>query len=266
LESRFDTGLLDNLEILQTGLCSHAFPLHYHDSFCLSLINKGMMAENNVIAPAGSLLISHPFEVHQNDLVHETNYALTTFYVSSDLFASLALEKNFCFEEKVLLDNELYTSFVRLSALAAKGKIIDRKRFESCFIASAQQLINKYATPQPFTAINNPHLLDSVKQYIIEHIDQKISLDTLAKMTGKDKYQFIRWFRKLTGLTPMHFMILNRVEKAKKMMKAGKPIVHAALDAGFYDQSHFTNYFKHFTGITPKEYQQHCNIFQDFGA
>jgi AraC-like DNA-binding protein len=52
--------------------------------------------------------------------------------------------------------------------------------------------------------------------------------------------------------------------KREKNDKAGKPLVHAALDSGFYDQSHFTNYFKYFVGITPKEYQQQCNIFQDF--
>lgn len=225
-----------------------------------------MLAENDVIGQAGSLLIAHPYEVHQNLLVHQTNYAFTTFYVSSDLMASLAGTKNISFGGKVIDDKELYTSFLKLSTLAAKEKIADRKIFENSFIKSAQHLIKDHATPQPFEVSNTPQLLDSLKQYIIDHIDQKIGIDTLAKMAGKDKYGFIRWFKKLTGLTPMHFIIMNRVEKAKKMIKEGKPIVYAALDVGFYDQSHFTNYFKHFTGITPKEYQQSCNIFQDFGA
>jgi len=48
------------------------------------------------------------------------------------------------------------------------------------------------------------------------------------------------------------------------MIRLGKPLVHAALDSGFYDQSHFTNYFKYFVGVTPKEYQIRFNIFQDF--
>lgn len=47
------------------------------------------------------------------------------------------------------------------------------------------------------------------------------------------------------------------------MIGEGKTLLHAALDTGFYDQSHFSNYFKYFTGATPGEYQKGCNIFQD---
>ncbi|WP_442806884.1 helix-turn-helix domain-containing protein [Thomasclavelia ramosa] len=44
--------------------------------------------------------------------------------------------------------------------------------------------------------------------------------------------------------------------KAKRLLEQGEAIGKIALDCGFSDQSHFTNYFKSFIGITPKQYQR----------
>ena len=85
------TGLnhFDSLELLHCKSSLHEFPLHYHDTFCLTIIHDGVMGENEVFSPAGTLLISHPFEVHQNRLIHQTGYSFTTFYISPDLMGTL---------------------------------------------------------------------------------------------------------------------------------------------------------------------------------
>ncbi|MCB6437622.1 helix-turn-helix domain-containing protein, partial [Erysipelatoclostridium ramosum] len=46
------------------------------------------------------------------------------------------------------------------------------------------------------------------------------------------------------------------IAKAKRLLEQGEAIGKIALDCGFSDQSHFTNYFKSFIGITPKQYQR----------
>ncbi len=42
---------------------------------------------------------------------------------------------------------------------------------------------------------------------------------------------------------PVHPEKILPIEKARKMINAGYPIVEAALEAGFYDQSHFHHRF-----------------------
>jgi len=126
------------------------------------------------------------------------------------------------------------------------------------------QLAHIHSSDEPFTETAIPDILNEVKDYITNHLDRKISLIELSKIAGMDKFKFLRWFKKHTGLTPFNYIILNRIERGKKMIRQGKPLIHAALDSGFYDQSHFTNYFKYFVGLTPKEYQSRFNIFQDF--
>ena len=47
-----------------------------------------------------------------------------------------------------------------------------------------------------------------------------------------------------------------RVNEAKKLLEQGVEPVEAAVRTGFADQSHFTNFFKGFIGLTPGQYRE----------
>lgn len=266
LSKRTGINYLDNLELLQCKSSFHEFPLHYHNTFCLTIIHDGMMGENEIFAPAGALLISHPFEVHQNKLINQTAYSFTTFYLSPDLFGAAAKSKKLFFKEKVIYDHSLIRSFKQLArqVFHLKNNKKNISGYENRFMDALGQLAHTHSFDEPFAEIIIPEIINEIKDYITNHLDRKISLAELSKIAGMDKFKFLRWFRKYTGLTPFNYIILNRIERGKHMIRQGKPLIHAALDSGFYDQSHFNNYFKYFVGITPKEYQSRFNIFQDF--
>lgn len=266
LSKRTGINYFDNMELLQCKSSSHEFPLHYHNTFCLTIIHDGMMGENEILAPADTLLISHPFEVHQNKLINQTAYSFTTFYLSPDLFGAAGKSKNLFFKEKVIYDNSLIRSFKQLARQIShlKNNKKNVPGYEKRFVSALGQLAHAHSSDEPFGETIVPQIINEIKDYIANHLDRKLSLIELSKIAGLDKFKFLRWFRKHTGLTPFNYIILNRIERAKKMLRQGKPLVHAALDSGFYDQSHFTNYFKYFVGVTPKEYQIRFNIFQDF--
>lgn len=225
-----------------------------------------MMGENELFAPAGTLLISHPFEVHQNKLIHQTAYSFTTFYISPDLFTTAAKSNKLFFKEKVIYDNLLVSSFNQLATQAfhLKNDKNNIRSYERRFLDAIDQLVYTHSFNEPFVQTIVPEAINEVKDYINTRLDVKISLIELSEIAGMDKFKFLRWFKKNTGLTPFNYIILNRIERGKKMIRQGKPLIHVALDSGFYDQSHFANYFKYFVGITPKEYQRRFNIFQDF--
>ena len=47
----------------------------------------------------------------------------------------------------------------------------------------------------------------------------------------------------------------TKPEAARKLLKQGAAPAEAALSAGFSDQSHFTNYFSRFIGLSPGAYR-----------
>lgn len=252
----------DNVELLQKDLSRHEYPNHYHETFCISLIKSGTLTESDSILPTGAISISHPFEVHDNELIEDIEYAFTTFYVSPDVFNSINKNEYCSFENKVIYDEKLFESFDFIAANILKNQSLNNKHLQEKFFTSLEQLTKKHSVTKPFHKQPNPKLINEIKHHILLNLDDKISLETLAKKVGMNKYKFIRWFKKYVGLTPFDFIILNRVILGQKMLREGKPLLYTAMDTGFYDQSHFTNYFKRFIGLTPKRYQESCNIFQ----
>jgi AraC family transcriptional regulator len=84
-----------------------------------------------------------------------------------------------------------------------------------------------------------------------------VSLRRLADECGLSVSQFIRAFRKSTGLPPRRWQLRMRMERAKNlMMQSETPLSQVALDCGFADQSHFTRAFARAIGATPSAWRK----------
>lgn len=91
--------------------------------------------------------------------------------------------------------------------------------------------------------------------YIKSHIDQRLSLETIAQEAGLSKYYFLREFKRITGTTITVFINLLRCDNAKKMIIEKKySLNEIALKCGFENYSYFSRTFKKYMGISPSEY------------
>ncbi|MCB1024413.1 MAG: helix-turn-helix transcriptional regulator [Acidobacteria bacterium] len=98
--------------------------------------------------------------------------------------------------------------------------------------------------------------LRRVKEFILDNLDRNLSLAEIAETADLSRFHFSREFRKATGMTPQHFLMHERVERAKILL-ANKdlPIVEVGLRTGFKSQSHFTTLFRKFTKLTPRNWR-----------
>lgn len=261
MEKRKKLNIFDSLELMNIDNSCHEFPNHYHETFCISLIFKGIFGENDLMAQEGSIVISHPFEVHKNELVDDLKYNLSTLYISEDVMKYISNSEYISFPEKVIRDRELF-DLLRLLTQDISG--IDKEQYYNLFYQCIRKLIRKYGQDIPQIPYHHPQLLKEIQQKIQAQLRSKIELEELAKQAGKNKFQFIRWFKKHSGVTPFDYILLKRVVKGKQLIKLGLPLAEIAFETGFYDQSHFTNYFKRYVGMSPLNYKSGCNIFQDF--
>lgn len=92
--------------------------------------------------------------------------------------------------------------------------------------------------------------------YIDEHLTEELSLEKLAEEVRLSKYQLIRRFREEEGVTPWKYLVEKRIEHAKELLQNGVSPGQAAVESGFYDQSHMNRSFREETGLTPKEYRE----------
>lgn len=93
------------------------------------------------------------------------------------------------------------------------------------------------------------HKLDEL---IRATLHQEIRLEQLAAHVGVSPSHFVFLFRRTTGTSPYHYVMLKRLERAREMlMRSPTTISEIALNCGFYDQSHLTRLMKRHTGLTP---------------
>ena len=98
--------------------------------------------------------------------------------------------------------------------------------------------------------------LRAVKEFIDAHLEEDIGLAEIAAVANLSQFHFARAFRKSTGMTPQHYLMERRIERAKQLLaKDELPIVEISLRTGFKNQSHFTTLFRKFTNLTPKTWR-----------
>ncbi len=89
--------------------------------------------------------------------------------------------------------------------------------------------------------------------------DRRWTLNQMAKQCGIQRTRLGTIFQKLTGGTPMEYLLRLRMERAKTLLRETEiKIIDIAFECGFGSSQYFANTFKHATGATPSEYRIHC--------
>jgi AraC family transcriptional regulator len=96
-----------------------------------------------------------------------------------------------------------------------------------------------------------------VTEYIEEHLDQQISLATLAQLVRLSPYHFCRAFKQSFSIPPHRYHTSRRIERAKTLLAKPLPsVTDIGLTVGFSQTSSFTAAFRRATGLTPTGYHR----------
>ena len=93
-------------------------------------------------------------------------------------------------------------------------------------------------------------------EYIEKHFNQPITLDTLAALSGFSPRYFCRYFRTIVHRTPIDYLNYYRVEYAARYLSGSEMnVAEVAALCGYADSSTFIKQFRHYKGVTPKQYE-----------
>ncbi|WP_208643531.1 AraC family transcriptional regulator [Pedobacter miscanthi] len=244
--------ILDGLELLNAKKHTIDFPFHTHNNFNITLIlNQTFctkLSDKFLQAPIGTLSITNPNEVHATPCDGKLGNSFFTFYIQPDVLKSLNKGFDVFFEDKIIYDKELFSTFYYLSIHFNNPEV----NLEKQLLNVLEKLVERYAISLHFE-YKKTALFQS---FISENLMEKFSLTDTAKRFGLDKYKFLRLFKHETGLTPNNYILLQRIEKCKKLITTDADLMDVAIETGFYDVAHLSRHFKRFTGVTPSEYKR----------
>jgi AraC family transcriptional regulator len=156
----------------------------------------------------------------------------------------------------------------RLGALASAvdAEMVDGFPNGRLFLDSLEQaiavaLVNGHAVRHRPAQIYRGGLgsarLRRIKEFVHARVEDDLSLDEMAQSVGLSTAHFARMFRRSTGETPHQFVLRQRVERAKAMLRApdGR-VLDVAVACGFKTQQHFAQVFHDVCGVSPTDYRQ----------
>jgi len=131
-----------------------------------------------------------------------------------------------------------------------------------------KELLIRIMQMQNLNEVNdNLHELsaDSRFAYVIEyirlHLSERLNIDTLSQMAFMSKSSFFRAFKHELGISPVDYIIRERIQLSKQLMNnPHNSISEACFKAGFNNLNYFCRAFKKVEGITPGIFKSYLRI------
>lgn len=154
----------------------------------------------------------------------------------------------------MIFDEEVTCYLRPLHELVMKGSCEFGK--EESLLLLISRLFQEYGQPFESCIPECPDEIEKACAFMEQHYAERIYLDQICRYAGLSKSTLLRAFARLKGVTPYSYLESIRIGKAKQLLEQGVPPIEAALQTGFSDQSHFTNYFSRFIGLAPGIYRE----------
>jgi AraC-like DNA-binding protein len=103
----------------------------------------------------------------------------------------------------------------------------------------------------------NTHRFAAVVGYIKDHLSESLTIDKLSALACMSKATFFRVFKREFGITPVEYIIRERLGEAKRLLRHPlASVAEVCLRAGFNNLSYFQSLFKKYEGMTPGAYKK----------
>lgn len=252
------------IEAYQLSGVVQKFPNHFHDFYVIGFIEGGQRhlwcKGREYGLRSGDLVLFNPRDSHDCSPVGGAPLDYRALNIRPEVMLKASKEVIGADRLPRFQKNVVYQSVAAISVGSVYDAILSdalRLHKEEAFFYLLEQILQEYAAP--FGSSDTPEPDEQIKKlcgYMEQHYAENISLETLLSMTSFGKSYLLRSFTKQLGVSPYRYLQTIRIDQAKKLLEQGAEPIDAANRTGFSDQSHFTNFFKSFIGLTPKQYQR----------
>lgn len=239
---------------------------HAHPTFSIGAVDGGSSiftgAGGTPVALHPGTLVFVPAErVHACNPAVDSAWSYQMMHLDSTWLATVRQEYaavNTVSTEpvRVVVDSALYAQFCALSDRVFSSAAVDEKEAALIeFVGDYDLKQSVYVEPMG----DSSHVAEKITPMLDAMRDRpelNVSLAELAAHADMSRYQLIRAFRAVTGMTPHAWQLNLRINVARTLMHNGKSIATVAHHLGFSDQAHFQRVFKAHTGVTPGSFKR----------
>lgn len=250
--------------IPSTGRCGYASKKnHMHPSYMVTIIFSFENARKRPrIKPGRNHYAAEIISpgVKHNDIFDDYNHYYCIM-IDKDYFDSqykLYSDKKPRFESKSF---EMCSDIIK--ALNSFAFEISKQMQNSDITLSAQETLITHwiirsvlGENMDMRSISQCYPVAQAQRYVAQNYCGRLTVDMLAEISHVSVSTLQRLFKKETGMSPASYIVNERVEKSKTLLRRKNiSMTEIALRCGFSDSSHFSVSFRGVTGITPSDYR-----------
>ncbi|QEM10857.1 AraC family transcriptional regulator [Mucilaginibacter rubeus] len=151
---------------------------------------------------------------------------------------------------------QLINKLIRISTGDALTKDVLANLTLKELLIRIMQMQNLHEVSDNLHELSSSSRFAYVLEYIRVHLSDKLNIDALSQMAFMSKASFFRAFKHELGISPVDYIIKERLQLAKQLMNnPNNSISEACFKAGFNNLNYFSRAFKKIEGITPSCYK-----------
>ena len=237
---------------------------HWHTTYGFGLMERGahrsMSGRGIVDAQAGEVITTNPGEVHDGRPLGGASRRWRMIYLDPAVMASMA-DRPETPAADVRLTRPVIQDATLIPALRQLLRRLERWTAashpspdaalgcEEALVRTCGLLLSGHSTATP--TVETCGDVAQVRERLADDLVSTPSLSVLAAFVGLSRYQLLRRFERVYGMTPFEWQRQVRAERARGLIGTGRSLAQAAVDCGFADQSHMTRAFVGHFGFTP---------------
>lgn len=247
----------DGIERMEAFFQGYAYDPHRHDTYAFGLTLSGVQCfdyrGSRRDSLTGHAIVLHPDEVHNGRSGIAEGFSYRMLYVEPRLIRAAMGERG----KALPFVSAAVTQDVRLvGAVAHALRDLDAPLDEFAAGDILLPLADALLELDPSVLRQGSKLIDRTateraRQHLDANAGKTVDSSELEAITGLDRFALARHFRAAFGTSPYNYLVMRRLQRARRLLRDGVSLAEAAFACGFADQSHLTRQFRRAYGVTP---------------
>ncbi|MGG3806027.1 AraC family ligand binding domain-containing protein [Metabacillus fastidiosus] len=239
------------IKALSASITDFSYKKHSHGEYAIGVTKRGIqhyhLDGNLQLSHKNGIMFFNPEQLHEGTAHDEQGLDYIMLYLEPSLFLEAMEQKDYIrFSTPVVYNHNIQQHVMNL----AEAVLTEA---DECICDDLLFNLADNLTINTNKIQNQDTLIKKMKEDI-QHNIKRLSVESISEKFSMSKFQFIRFFKLQTGITPYQFYLNNKVDYARKFIEQEKDAYLAVSECDFVDLTHLNRQFKRVYGLTAIDY------------